>query len=78
MVDNEGDDEGEAMTHQTRKIYEIMKEMSEILLRNPGEPRPLKGLALPAKMARHPNQFNQRKSTNGDLYQHDQVHPKGT
>ena len=36
MVDNEGDDEGQAMTHQPRKLSEIMQEMSEMLLRNPG------------------------------------------
>ena len=37
MVDNEGDDAGESMTHQPRKLSEILKEMSEILLRNPGD-----------------------------------------
>jgi hypothetical protein len=37
MVDNEGDDGGKAMTRQPRKMSEIMMEMSEMLLRNPGD-----------------------------------------
>src|ERR1022692_2908893 len=33
---NEGHEEGESMTHEPRKMSEVMKEMSERLLRNPG------------------------------------------
>src|SRR5208283_2062763 len=34
---DEGDEKGQTMTAQPRKMSEIMKEMSEILLRHPSE-----------------------------------------